>query len=710
MNTRPIRYLNREISWLEFNQRVLNLAGSPEIPLLERVKFLAITAGNLDEFFKVRVGGLRLAQVNGTHQVDLTEMNVEQQLAVITDRVKSLTAEQDKIFTGILGDLHKNGIRKFDCESLSDDQLEFVERYFDDEVAATISPMAIGRDQPFPLLASAKLCLCIRLAVDKSKRLGPDTKSDSEEDRFVIIPIGNTFRRLFSLPDSDGFSFLLIEEIVEIFLGKFFPGQEVLDWTTFRITRNADIVLNEDMMLDLLQEMSQLLDARKESKIVRLEVDSQTSTEILTFLKEVTETDDQMIFKIEGPIDLTGLFELAAIHGFAKLKDEPWLPQPSPDFSDGANILDAIAEKDRLLIHPYQKFDPVVEFVQTAASDPNVIAIKQTLYRTSKNSKIVDALIEAAENGKQVTAIVELKARFDEERNIKGAKQLEQAGVDVIYGVRGLKTHAKLCIVVRRESRGIQRYVHFGTGNYNESTAKLYSDVSYFTNNEKLGYEAVMFFNAITGLSVPQPLRYLAAAPINLKDTLLDFIQAEIGNARRGGACEINAKLNSLADQQVIDALYEASQAGIKINLNIRGICCLRPGVPGLSENVRVISIVDRLLEHSRIIHFHHGGDDLVFISSADWMGRNLNRRAELMVPIEDSQCRQLLLSQLKLYFKDNVRASVLKADGTYSLDETAGNEPFRVQEYLFQQACDMYSAFSNPKATVFKAHRGESA
>ena len=256
----------------------------------------------------------------------------------------------------------------------------------------------------------------------------------------------------------------------------------------------------------------------------------------------------------------------------------------------------------------------------------------------------------------------------------------------------------------------IQRYVHFGTGNYNESTAKLYSDVSYFTNNEKLGYEAVMFFNAITGLSVPQPLRYLAAAPINLKDTLLDFIQAEIGNARRGGACEINAKLNSLADQQVIDALYEASQAGIKINLNIRGICCLRPGVPGLSENVRVISIVDRLLEHSRIIHFHHGGDDLVFISSADWMGRNLNRRAELMVPIEDSQCRQLLLSQLKLYFKDNVRASVLKADGTYSLDETAGNEPFRVQEYLFQQACDMYSAFSNPKATVFKAHRGESA
>lgn len=710
MSAGSSKYINREISWLDFNQRVLNLAAAPDVPLLERVKFLAITASNLDEFFKVRVGGLRLAQENNTHQVDITGMDVDQQIAAVTERVKKMTGEQSQILESIFSDLRQSNIFKFDCESLADEQLAIIERYFDDEVSAAIAPIAIDRTQPFPLLTSAKLCLCVRLAFDDTLQLVKRNDGDEPQDRFVIVPIGNTFKRLFSLPNPAGFSFVLIEEIVEIFLGKFFPGQEVLDWTTFRITRNADIVLNEDMMHDLLEEMSQLLDARKESKIVRLEVARETGSEILSFLKEVTQTEDDRVFKIDGPIDLTGLFELASIQGFADLKDEPWLPQPSPDFSEGENIFETIAANDRLLIHPYHKFDPVVELVQAAATDPEVIAIKQTLYRTSKNSKIVDALIEAAENGKQVTAIVELKARFDEERNIKGAKLLEQAGVDVIYGVQGLKTHAKLCIVVRRESRGIQRYLHFGTGNYNESTAKLYSDISYFTNNEKLGYEAVMFFNAITGLSVPQPLRHLAAAPINLKDTLLDYIQAEIGHARKGGACEINAKLNSLVDVQIIDALYEASQAGIKINLNIRGICCLRPGVQGLSENIHVVSIVDRFLEHSRIIHFHHGGDDLVFISSADWMGRNLNRRAELLVPIEDNQCRQMLLASLKVYFDDNVKASVLNADGTYSPIEADGKNPFRVQEFLYQQACEMYSAFSNPKATVFKAHRGESA
>ena len=709
MKTEPANYLNRELSWLEFNQRVLDMAAMPDIPLLERVKFLAISGSNLDEFFKVRVGGLRLAQQNDTVQTDFTGMTVDEQLVAITDRVRAMNASQSEVLRGLLSVLGKRGIRKLDCESLSDSQLARAERFFEDEVASAVSPIAIERGRPFPLLAGARICLCVRLAARKETSLGNDLTEETT-DRFVVIPIGSSFRRLFRLPEPDGFSFLLIEDVVSIFLGKFFPGQKILDWATFRITRNADIALNEDMMHDLLSGMTQLLDERKISTVVRLEVDSDASQEILNFLMEVTQTNEDMVFNVDQVIDLSSLFELAGVQGFVNLKDQPWPSQPSPDFSDSASLLDAIATEDRVLLHPYQDFEPVVKFVREAAADPDVIAIKQTLYRTSKDSKIIEALIEAASNGKQVTVIVELKARFDEERNIKGAKLLEQAGVDVIYGVQGLKTHAKICIVVRRESRGIQRYVHFGTGNYNESTARLYSDISYFTNNEKLGYEAVNFFNAITGLSVPQPLRLLAAAPVNLKDTLLDYIQAEVGNARKGGACEINAKLNSLVDKQIIDALYDASQHGVKINLNIRGICCLRPGVKGLSENIRVISIVDRFLEHARIIHFHHGGDDLVFISSADWMGRNLNRRAELMVPIEHNLCKQKLLSNLKLYFEDNVRATELAGDGSYLPVDSKKPDPFRVQEFLYEQACDQYTAFSNPKATLFKAHRGESA
>ena len=712
MKSAPEHYLNRELSWLEFNQRVLDLAALAEIPLLERVKFLAITGSNLDEFFKVRVGGLRLALENEVARTEITGLSAAEELNLITDRVQQMNHDQSKVLLDdLLPMLEGHGIQRLQSKDLDDHQRAIVEDIFDKEIASVVSPITLERGQPFPLLAGAKLCVCARVAFDPAKSIGHvDSDANELDERFVIVPIGGSLQRFVQLPQQSGHSFMLVEDVVGLFLEKMLPDQKILEWAPFRLTRNADIALNEDIMHDLLNEMTQMLHARKVSKIIRLEIVADSSDAMLTFLQTATDATDQMIFKINGPLDLNAFFDLAAIPGFQELKDEPWAAQPSPDFSDGTDVFETIATADRILVHPYQRFDPVINFLRAAAEDPNVIAIKQTLYRTSRSSEVIEALIAAAGNGKQVTAIVELKARFDEERNIAGAKRLEQAGVDVIYGVQGLKTHAKICIVVRREARGILRYVHFGTGNYNESTARLYSDVSYFTNNEQLGSDAVMFFNAITGLSVPQHLRLLSAAPINLRHSLIEMVQVEIENARRGGSCEINAKINSLVDKDMIDALYEASCAGVQINLNIRGICCLRPGVKGLSENIKVVSIVDRFLEHARIVHFSHGGDDSVYISSADWMGRNLTRRAELLVPIENKTCRQKLLGVLQSYFDDNVRAKQLMFDGSYVSVAPGKKKPFRVQEYLYQQACDQYTAFSNPKATVFKAHRGESA
>ncbi|MEM9411414.1 MAG: polyphosphate kinase 1 [Planctomycetota bacterium] len=708
----PDCYLNRELSWLEFNQRVLDLSMHEQVPLLERVKFLAITASNLDEFFKVRVGGLRLAQESEIEQLDIAGMTIHQQLDAITGRVREMNDAQSSILRNqLLPQLQQAGIERLAADQLSEDQFRSLETIFDEEISACIAPITIDGSRPFPLMANANLGMCIRLRFGPDETLCEFGSDEPTDERFAIISIGPTLKRVINLPQQDGVAFMFVEDVIGLFLDRIFPSQEILEWVPFRMTRNADIGVNDDAMHDLLKEMTQLLQARKISNIVRLEVASRISEDMLSFLQVATVAGPELTFSIDAPLDLTGLFELASIPGYPKLKDTPWPPQPSPEFAEqSGDIFETIAEADRVLIHPYQQFEPVVELLQAAAEDPNVIAIKQTLYRTSRDSAIIEALIQAAANGKQVTAIVELKARFDEARNIFGARRLEQAGVDVIYGVQGLKTHAKICIVVRRENRGIQRYVHFGTGNYNESTAKLYSDISYFTNNEQLGSDAILFFNAITGLSVPQPMQLLAAAPIDLKETVLDLIQVETEIASQGGASEINAKLNSLVDQDVIDALYAASNAGVKIRLNVRGICCLRPGVPDLSENIEVISIVDRLLEHARVFHFYQAGENRVFISSADWMGRNLNRRAELFVPIEDESCRGKILASLKSYFRDNVRTSVLQSDGSYRAKSSGGDEPFRVQKFLYDQACESYAAFSNPKATVFKAHRGESA
>ncbi len=473
-----------------------------------------------------------------------------------------------------------------------------------------------------------------------------------------------------------------------MFQEKLFPGESISECVPFRITRNADLLVREDLAGDLLSQMREVLDARKRSGCVRLEVGQNISPTALSFLKQALKISDDEIYKIAGPLDLAAYRELAGRAGFEKLKFEPWPPQPSPQIAPGESMFDAIARRDILLFHPYESFEPVVRLLEQAADDPDVLAIKQILYRTSGNSPIVAALARAAVKGKHVTVVVELKARFDEARNIDWAAALEQSGVQVIYGLRGLKVHAKICIVVRREPIGIRRYVHFGTGNYNEVTARLYSDVSLMTCQEDFGADATQFFNTITAYSHPIKYRRLEAAPLGLRARLLALIESEGQRSKEGQQGHIMARLNSLVDTDIIQALYRASQQGVKIQLNIRGICCLRPGVPKLSENIQVVSIVDRFLEHSRILYFHHGGEPLVFISSADWMPRNLDRRVELLVPVEDPASQSRLVAILRTAFQDNVKARKLLPDGRHErLHPSSPAKAARSQQIFYDQA-----------------------
>ena len=501
---------------------------------------------------------------------------------------------------------------------------------------------------------------------------------------------------------------MLLEDVVGAFAQHFFPDETVVETTPFRITRNADLIVSEDVASDFMAEMEQLLQARKQSHCVRLEIDARASATMQAHITQCYSVSPADVYAIEGPLDLSDMMPLSGLKGFENLRDEPWDSFPSKEVDIGKSMFEQLAEKSILLLHPYESFDPVVRFIDEAADDPDVLSIKQTLYRTSSNSPVVAALMRAAGKGKYVTAIVELKARFDESRNIDWARQLEREGVNVIYGVRHLKTHAKICVIVRQEPQGIQRYVHFGTGNYNEQTARLYSDVSYMTSDFDLGADAVSFFNAITGGSSPQPFHKLEAAPLGLKSRLLEMIDIEIDQAHRGGKAFIRAKVNSLVDTEIIEGLYRASAAGVTVQLNIRGICCLKPGVPNLSENIEVISIIDRYLEHARIVHFHHGGDDRVLISSADWMPRNLDRRIELLVPVEDDPCKSRLIDILGIYFRDNVKAKRLTPEGEY-VPVSKKSPPFRAQEYLHLSIARQARQSNQKQATFFEPHRSPS-
>ena len=696
------KFFNRELSWLEFNQRVLDEALDESLPLLERLKFLAITASNLDEFFMVRVGGLRVLVEQNISTPDAAGMTPAEQLAAISKRVHEMMAQQQSCFAELEQKLSEAGIRRVRGQDLTDRQAKAVEQVFESEIFAVMTPRAIRADEDFPLLVNQMLHVAVHLA--------PDSSSDGRP-RLAIIPLGRSLPRFFTLSGAErGYSFVLLEDIVGRMVHRFFPGEKVQGHAVFRITRNADFTLRDDLAMDLLAGMEGVLTARKYGACVRMEVAADSNAKVLATLTKALGVCADDLFETAAPLDLAAFMQLTDLAGFDALKYEAWPPQPSPDIDLGTKMFEILAHRDVLLYHPYDAFDPVLRLIDEAAADPDVLAIKQILYRTSRKSPIVAALARAAQRGKYVTVIVELKARFDEARNIEWARSLEEHGVQVIYGVKGLKTHAKTCIIVRREPHGIVRYVHFGTGNYNEITSKIYSDVSFLTSSEELGADAVSFFNAITGYSQPQRYRKIEAAPTGLRGRILELIEAETHRKQQGQQASINAKINSLVDPEIINALYVASQAGVAIRLNVRGICCLRPGVPGLSENITVVSIVDRYLEHARILHFHHGGDELVFISSADWMQRNLDRRIELLVPIEDQAAKARLIAIVETYFDDNVKARVLQGDGTYKRLKAGRKKPRRSQEILYDEVRRRVREAEQSQTTTFEPHRAPGA
>ena len=695
-------FFNRELSWLEFNQRVLDEAFDDSIPLLERLRFLAITTTNLDEFFMVRVGGLQTLAERGSTRRDSAGMTPEEQLVTISQRTHQLVDDQYRCWLQELAPrIEEAGLKMSDPRNLSAAQSRYLSQFFSEEVFSILAPLAVVNQMP--LLTNRSLTMCVRL---RRHVTGQDGEPESQT-RFVFIPFGNVSIRIVTLPSEGAYSFVLLEDLITMFASSFFPDEELIECAPFRVTRNADMEIREEEASDLLAEMRELLTARRESDCVRLEITADASDELIGFLQSSLEIADRDVYRCPGPLDLSTLMQLADAGTGDRNHYEAWPPLQPSDVTARDNIFETIARQDILLYHPYDSFAPVVQLTEQAADDPDVLAIKQTLYRTSRNSPIIAALARAAQNGKHVTVFIELKARFDEQRNIEGARSLERAGVQVFYGVKDLKTHAKVCIVVRREPHGIQRYVHFGTGNYNETTARLYSDASLLTCHEEFGSDAVSFFNAITGHSQPHPFSRLAAAPFGLRDRIREMIDAEIQFKRQRQKAQITAKLNSLVDPEIIQHLYRASQAGVKIRLNIRGICCLRPGITGLSENIEVVNVIDRFLEHARIMYFFHGGDNHVLISSADWMPRNLDRRIELLVPVDDKACRERLIEILGCYFKDRIKGRYLESNGTWQPIRTHDTGlKIPAQEWLYRQTRQLFERAESSRRTTFEPYR----
>jgi polyphosphate kinase len=694
----PELFLNRELSWLEFNGRVLEEAVDAETPLLERLKFLTITASNLDEFFMVRVAALKQAVADGDNSPDNAGWVAEQQLALIATRAHAMVEALYATLNGqILPALAQRGIRIARLDELESDQRASVVRFFHDEVLPALTPLAIDGGRPFPMLANLSLNLALRLA----------PAPEDSESRLAMVQVPARLPRLVRLAGGDGNTYVWLEEIIRFELGALFPGQDIEESAAFRIARDAELELDDEG--DYLEVLEEELRKRRRGQAVRLEVEAGTGDTLLEMLTRRLHVDASDVYRIDGPLDVRALSPLIDLPSLADLRDRALKPVPLPELEGVEDLFELLQARDVLLHHPYEVFDPVIAFVKRAAEDPDVLAIKQTLYRTSGDSPVVQALARAAEQGKQVTVLVELLARFDEQSNIRWARSLEEAGAHVIYGIRGYKTHAKICLVVRRGRRGIERYVHLGTGNYNDRTARLYTDFGLLTADPGIGADASAFFNTLTGYSDPPRMSKLVMAPTGLRETLLDLIDRERRRAESGQPAEIRAKMNSLVDGDLIRALYDASRAGVRIRLNVRGICCLRPGMRGTSDNVEVVSIVDRFLEHARIFCFANGGDEEVYLSSADWMPRNLDRRIELLFPVENVACRRKVLDALDAMFQDNVKARRLQPDGTYKRRRPAkGEEPFHAQLRLhaqFRRAYERALASSTPS---FEPLRGD--
>ena len=701
--SKPEYFYNRELSWLLFNRRVLEEAKDSSLPLFDRLKFLSITSSNLDEFFMIRVASLKdMVQVK-YNKKDISGMTPAEQLAAINERTHLFVKDQYDIFNrSLIPALEKEGVHVLShYENLSDKQSKYVDRYFTDEVYPVLTPMAVDSSRPFPLIRNKTLNIGAILRMKKDKAAGGQFRdlylshgnkkkgADSNDTDFATVQVPSVLPRFVEIPSEQKGekTFILLEQIIEKNIGKLFVNYEIESVFPYRIMRNADLSIEEDEAADLLIEIERQLKKRQWGQAIRLEVEAGMDKRLLKKLRQELKIKEEDIFKINGPLDLTFLMKLSGLEGYDKLRTPKYTPQPAKWLNGEDHLFDQIRDHDVLLHHPYETFDPVVDFVKQASKDPNVLAIKQTLYRVSSHSPIIASLAAAAENGKQVTVLVELKARFDEENNIIWARKLEQAGCHVIYGLVGLKTHSKITLVVRKEEDGIRRYVHLGTGNYNDSTAKLYTDMGLLTCRKAISEDATAVFNMLSGYSEPAFWNKLAIAPIRLRDRFTQLINREKEFAKKGKKAFIRAKMNSLCDAGIISSLYEAAAAGVKIELVVRGICCLKTGMPGISENITVRSIVGDFLEHSRIFHFYNNGFEEVYMGSADWMPRNLDKRVEILFPVEDDALKAEVIHILDIQLADNEKARILQKNGTYRRAAKGGHAKLNSQKYFCEEA-----------------------
>lgn len=672
--TKPEYFYNRELSWLKFNLRVLKEAMVKDTPLLERLKFIAISASNLDEFFMVRVAGLWSNFDSGVEKRDASGMSVHEQLVAISQAAHEQVRTQTKSLIALMAEMDAVKLHFRRVKDLSELGKDWLEEYYREVVFPVLTPMAVDASRPFPFLANKTLNLAVELI-----------KADGEHS-MGLIQVPSVLNRIVEVEPEGKRTFVFLEDIIASHCHDLFKGCHILDMVSFRVTRDSDLDLEEDDSVDLMKEVEESLRKRKRGAAVRLEIFKTNNNRIKKFLEENLDVTEMEVYEINGPLDPTCFFKFIGMKGMWPWLYEPFVPQRPLELPDDSDLFAAIRENDILLHHPYESFDPVVKLVSDAADDPQVLAIKQTLYRVSGNSPIVAALARAAENGKQVTVLVELKARFDEENNILWARRLEKAGCHVIYGLVGLKTHAKIILIVRKEDNGIKRYLHLGTGNYNDSTAKLYTDLGLMTANDEFGSDASAFFNLLSGYSEPPVWNKLVMAPLGLREKIYALIDNEIAMVRSGREGHIIAKMNSLIDQPVIQKLYEASAAGVHIDLIVRGICGLRTGIEGISDNITVRSIVGRQLEHSRIFWFANGGEEQLYLSSADWMPRNLNDRVELFFPVETEEHIRRIKALLDLYLRDNVGAHMMQSNGTYRRVRNK-LEPVSAQSTLYEMA-----------------------
>ena len=689
---------NRELSWLQFNKRILAEAKDKSILLFERMKFLSISASNLDEFFMIRIASLMDMVHAGYNKKDIAGMTAQQQLDVIIPETKDFMMDQYTTYNrALLPRLEKCGLHIIrHHEDLTEQQAEYVDEYFKRNVYPVLTPMAVDQSRPFPLIQNKTLNI---------GALIKDTKNEDVVD-IATVQVPSVLSRIVEIPSDDESvkTIILLEEVIERNLDKLFLNYTILSAHPYRIMRNADLTIDEDDAADLLKEIEKQIKKRQWGEVIRLEVADTMDKRLLKKLMEQLNVGETNLYKIKGPLDLTFLMKAYGLEGFDEYKLPKFVPQRVPGIERERGIFEQIQEGDILLHHPYYEFTPVIDFISQAANDPNVLAIKQTLYRVSGNSPIVASLARAAENGKQVTVLVELKARFDEENNIVWARKLEKAGCHVIYGLVGLKTHSKIALVVRREEDGIRRYVHLGTGNYNDVTAKLYTDMGLLTCNDAIGEDATAVFNMLSGYSEPPAWNKLMVAPIWLKDRFLKLIERETENARKGKTAKIIAKMNSLCDPMIIEALYKASAAGVQIDLIIRGICCLKVGIPGVSENIRVRSIVGNFLEHSRIFYFYNDGMEDVYMGSADWMPRNLDKRVEIAFPVEDEKLKQEVIRILQLQLDDTLKAHILQPNGReYAKQDLRGLDKIAAQDEFCKQAMKKTTSDETVVKTVFE-------